>query len=256
MIPATMKNGMVGRPIRRPNRANSPASSRAAPSTASSLSTLRDARHRRAGLPWGTTPSHALDAPLRPIVLISLVLFACGGEDEQAAAAPELAGTSWVLAGGIDVPGWEQVAPSAGFADGKLTGANGCNRYSTSYTLEGEALKLGDVATTNMACGEPGAAVETAFMDALGRVRRRGSPTASSCCSTARRRGPALPRGEPARDVGGDVVPAGRRRFLPGRGQPHHRDLRGGRQAVRVGGVQRLHRDVHARRGRAEDRRM
>ena len=105
-----------------------------------------------------------------PLLLISLVLFACGGEDEQAAAAPELAGTSWVLAGGIDVPGWEQVAPSAGFADGKLTGANGCNRYSTSYTLDGEALKLGDVATTNMACGEPGAAVETAFMDALGRV--------------------------------------------------------------------------------------
>ena len=105
-----------------------------------------------------------------PLLLISLVLFACGGDDEPAAAAPELAGTSWVLAGGIDVPGWEQVAPSAGFADGKLTGANGCNRYSTSYTLEGEALKLGDVATTKMACGAPGAAVETAFMDALGRV--------------------------------------------------------------------------------------
>ena len=37
-IPATMKKGIVGSPMRRPKRANSPASSSAAPSTASSLS--------------------------------------------------------------------------------------------------------------------------------------------------------------------------------------------------------------------------
>jgi heat shock protein HslJ len=55
----------------------------------------------------------------------------------------------------------------ARFESGRLTGFAGCNNFSGSYTVEGDQLKIGPVASTQMACPEPGSSIETAFHKAL-----------------------------------------------------------------------------------------
>lgn len=77
-----------------------------------------------------------------------------------------------MLVSGVDVEGWEKTAPSAHFEGGRLSGSSGCNRYTTSYELDGEALKLGPVAGTKIACTPPAGAVESAFTAALPRVAK------------------------------------------------------------------------------------
>jgi heat shock protein HslJ len=55
---------------------------------------------------------------------------------------------------------------------GRLSGFAGCNNFSGSYAVDGDQLKIGPVASTQMACPEPGSSVETAFHAALsGTVR-------------------------------------------------------------------------------------
>jgi heat shock protein HslJ len=57
---------------------------------------------------------------------------------------------------------------NASFAeDGKVSGASGCNTYLGSYTINGEKLTFGPLATTRMACPEPIMAQEQAFLAAL-----------------------------------------------------------------------------------------
>ena len=107
--------------------------------------------------------------PLLACVLL-LLMTACGNDEQAASGGPALEGTPWVLASGVDVPGWEAHAPSAQFADGRLSGSSGCNRYSADYTLDGDALTLGPAVATKMACPGTAGAVETAFTGTLGRA--------------------------------------------------------------------------------------
>ncbi|MFZ0789060.1 MAG: META domain-containing protein [Chromatiaceae bacterium] len=46
--------------------------------------------------------------------------------------------------------------------DGTLGGSDGCNRYMSGYTLEGQRLSIGPLATTRMACRGPEGAAEQA----------------------------------------------------------------------------------------------
>jgi hypothetical protein len=56
--------------------------------------------------------------------------------------------------------------------NGHLSGYSGCNRYVGGYTLEGDRLTVGPIATTRMA-GEPEVLeAETAFLGALGAAAR------------------------------------------------------------------------------------
>jgi len=50
---------------------------------------------------------------------------------------------------------------------GRLSGFAGCNNFSGSYALTGDQLKIGPVASTQMACPEPGSSIESAFHKAL-----------------------------------------------------------------------------------------
>lgn len=93
-----------------------------------------------------------------------------GGDTAPAAQAPPFAGLPWVLSSGLDVEGWERTAPSAVFKDGTLGGSTGCNRYTSRYTVDGEALTLGAIASTQMACPPPADEVERAYVDALQQV--------------------------------------------------------------------------------------
>ncbi|WP_331609809.1 YbaY family lipoprotein [Povalibacter sp.] len=54
-------------------------------------------------------------------------------------------------------------------SDKRVTGSGGCNRFTGSYTLEGQRLKFGPIAVTMMACVK-GMEQERAFHQALNQV--------------------------------------------------------------------------------------
>lgn len=63
---------------------------------------------------------------------------------------------------------------TANFApDGQLSGTAGCNNYSAGYTLDGDKMTIGPVATTRKMCAEPEGVMEqeAAYTAALGMVR-------------------------------------------------------------------------------------
>lgn len=83
-----------------------------------------------------------------------------------------LEGNTWVLQGitqeGGVVSSWVDAEITAEFASGQLTGNAGCNRYFASYETDGDALQVGPVGRTEMACvDEERMAREEAFLAAL-----------------------------------------------------------------------------------------
>lgn len=57
-------------------------------------------------------------------------------------------------------------------AAGTITGKSFCNRFTGSYKLTGEGVSFGPLAGTRMACPEPQSKLETAMLNALGKVSR------------------------------------------------------------------------------------
>jgi len=49
---------------------------------------------------------------------------------------------------------------SANFAEGEVSGNAGCNQYFASYSIDGNAIEIGQVATTFMFCAEPPGVME------------------------------------------------------------------------------------------------
>ena len=117
---------------------------------------------------------HPAAAALALGLALGLVVGGCGGDDEDEsepqADAAALEGVPWVLSSGLDVEGWEQAAPSVTFEDGTVGGSTGCNRFTASYTVDGDAVEFGMIASTQIACPPPADAVERAYVEALGRV--------------------------------------------------------------------------------------
>ena len=90
-------------------------------------------------------------------------------------AALSLDGTTWFLTDYISPDGQSYTVPSAvtpqlAFADGQVSGNAGCNTFNGSYTVTGDAVELGPLVSTKMACEEPMASVEGAFLAALDSV--------------------------------------------------------------------------------------
>ena len=88
------------------------------------------------------------------------------------AGALELDGTSWLLTDYISPDGAVFTVPAAvtpllTFEGGNLTGNAGCNTFSSTYTVTGDAIELGPIMSTKMACEEPMASVEGAYLAAL-----------------------------------------------------------------------------------------
>ena len=107
----------------------------------------------------------------------AVALAACGSseDDVDAAAAPEgpaLEGTNWVLSDSTDLGvSLDGVTVSARFQDGTVAGTSGCNSYTGPYEVDGEDLTIGpEIASTQMACEDPQAAVEQAYLAALPEV--------------------------------------------------------------------------------------
>jgi heat shock protein HslJ len=93
---------------------------------------------------------------------------------ETPTAPAPLVGTEWRLThhpgpAGELVPIPTDVMATAVFADGRVAGTTGCNRYHATYGVGvGPAISFGPVAATMMACDPEPTAVERAFTAALG----------------------------------------------------------------------------------------
>jgi len=99
------------------------------------------------------------------LVALTTVLAACGGQDE----VPDLEGSEWVLSslnGGIPL---QDTQITLAFETDTAGGFGGCNAYGGSYTRQGDALSIDEIASTAQACLEPEGVMEqeSAYLDAL-----------------------------------------------------------------------------------------
>ena len=79
----------------------------------------------------------------------------------------DVVGRGWVV---VEVAGSavEGARPTVELADdGRAYGSTAVNRWTGSYTLEGDVLAVGPAATTRMAGPEDAMATESAFLSAL-----------------------------------------------------------------------------------------
>jgi heat shock protein HslJ len=129
----------------------------------------------------GRGPRRALS--LGFVAAVAATVAACGGAAATPAAstsaaasasagALELDGTSWLLTDYVSPDGAVFTVPAAvtpllAFEGGNLTGNAGCNTFSSTYTVTGDAIELGPIMSTKMACAEPMASVEGAYLAAL-----------------------------------------------------------------------------------------
>lgn len=72
---------------------------------------------------------------------------------------PILESVSWMLASyrndtGDWTPALANAPISLTFADGEVKGSAGCNRYFSTYQIDGQSLTLGDIASTMMICSD------------------------------------------------------------------------------------------------------
>ena len=109
--------------------------------------------------------------PFASVAMLAL-LTGCGGSgDKSGSEAASLEGRPWVVTSGIDVPEEASAArPSALFENGIVGGSTGCNRFTAGYTLDGDSIDVGQIASTRMACLPPADAIEKAYLAAFGKV--------------------------------------------------------------------------------------
>jgi heat shock protein HslJ len=97
-----------------------------------------------------------------------------GGEALQfeRAPPPRLEGVQWEVTG-YNNGRQAVVSPKIGtrltlaFQDGRVSGSSGCNRFHGEFKVEGNALKVGPLATTRMACEDEVMTQERQFLQAL-----------------------------------------------------------------------------------------
>jgi heat shock protein HslJ len=99
---------------------------------------------------------------------------ASGGEALQfeRAPPPRLEGVQWEVTG-YNNGRQAVVSPKIGtrltlaFQDGRVSGSSGCNRFHGEFKVDGNALKVGPLATTRMACEDELMTQERQFLRAL-----------------------------------------------------------------------------------------
>lgn len=109
-------------------------------------------------------------AACRPVTREGAAMAPMPGDAPAEATDNALAGTSWSLVtlNGEAPLADTQITATFG-ADGSVAGSDGCNRYSTQYTVDGDSITINpNGISTMMACPEPQMAQASAFMAALG----------------------------------------------------------------------------------------
>lgn len=119
------------------------------------------------------------------VMLCAVGLVACSSDEsgstststtttaKSSAKTLTLVGPTWVLASspslGASLDGLDVYAQ---FADGRITGKNGCNNYSGAYTASGSELTISSSLTSTLiGCRGAAATVETAYMARLPRTQ-------------------------------------------------------------------------------------
>ena len=97
----------------------------------------------------------------------------------HAMASPSLRGTLWRLQALQDGGGPTLSEPPGRPAElllaadrDRLSGSGGCNRLMGGFQLNGEEIRVSQVASTQMACAPPAMAFERRYLEALAQVRR------------------------------------------------------------------------------------
>ncbi|MFO1394079.1 MAG: META domain-containing protein [Steroidobacteraceae bacterium] len=102
----------------------------------------------------------------------ALTIVMAGPMAFGADAPASLDGTAWVLATLGDAPAPELPAVTLSFQDGRLSGTDGCNRYSGTYHSSGSGFALGGgIASTKMSCGPSVMATAQSWNAALAAAR-------------------------------------------------------------------------------------
>jgi heat shock protein HslJ len=121
----------------------------------------------------------------------------------SAGAAVDLVGQTWTV---TSIAGKDTVAtrPTMAFrADGRVEGTGSCNSYGGPYQVDGDAIDVGDLASTMMLCADEAiAAQETAFFGALGgaqtwRIEEAGKLVLEGTSRIVAEAGPAGASGSP-----------------------------------------------------------
>ncbi|HEY4226916.1 MAG TPA: META domain-containing protein [Candidatus Limnocylindrales bacterium] len=113
-------------------------------------------------------------------LVIGAIVAACGGS--SATASPSAAASSgstldgtWALTQYTTVDGTQVTVPSAvtptiTFAGNAASGSAGCNSFNATATISGDQVRFDQVASTKLACQDPLATVEAAYLQALNLV--------------------------------------------------------------------------------------
>ena len=101
------------------------------------------------------------------ISVLCLLLTAVFAGRAADANPVNLAGTEWGFAGEIG----ETVRFVQFGSNGKVNGFSGCNRFTGNYTQKDDALTIGPIATTRMACRPSAMRREQQFLAMLASVR-------------------------------------------------------------------------------------
>jgi heat shock protein HslJ len=106
----------------------------------------------------------------QPVLAVSSIEEAQGAETKKAAI--DLLGTEWLLEnleGGSPDHGRATLAfPEAG----KVAGNGSCNRFFGPAEIKGDAIRLGPLASTRMACAEQAMDQEAKYLEALQAAER------------------------------------------------------------------------------------
>jgi heat shock protein HslJ len=110
-------------------------------------------------------------------LVIGLLAVACGGSTATPSPAASAAGGTgldgvWLLTDYTSVDGTEQQVPSAvtpniRFDGNAASGQAGCNTFNAVANIQGDQIRFDTVQSTKIACEDPMATVEAAFLQAL-----------------------------------------------------------------------------------------
>ena len=114
---------------------------------------------------------------LTSVLVLAVLLTACAAD--QGTSQPEASGApvagAWVLTGGsidgVDAPVLDEHRITLTITGSQISGVAACNHYGGEITVGVDGLEIDDLGGTAMGCEEPAMAAESAYLEALVRVR-------------------------------------------------------------------------------------